>query len=96
MTMAASAPISAARLVCRIVCSVEFVPVPAMKALPRGIASRAATRTASRSLSDSIGNSPAEPRTTEPLSGVSFHLARFAFSRSVATSSPRNGVGTGA
>jgi len=55
---------SAARLVCRIVCSVEFVPVPAMKALSRGIASRAATRTASRSLSDSIGNSPVEPRTT--------------------------------
>ena len=64
MTIAASAPISAARFVWRIVCRVEFAPVPATKAFPRGIASRAATSTRSRSASDSIGNSPVDPSTT--------------------------------
>src|SRR6266545_1270596 len=95
MMMAASAPISAARLVCRIVCSVELVPVPAMKALPRGIASRAATSTVSRSASESMGNSPVEPRITYPLRPVWFHWSRLDLSRSTATASPLNGVGTG-
>jgi hypothetical protein len=64
MTRAASAPISAARLVWRMVWRVELAPVPAMQAFSRGIDSRAATSTVSRSLSESMGNSPVESRTT--------------------------------
>ena len=62
--MAASAPSSAARLVWRMVIRVALLPVPAMKAFSRGMPSRAATSTASRSASDSIGNSPVDPRMT--------------------------------
>ncbi len=64
ITIAASAPSSAARFVWRIVWSVELVPVPAMNAFSFGIASRAAMRIWSRSASLSIGNSPVEPSTT--------------------------------
>src|SRR3970282_1654739 len=95
MTIAASAPISAARRVWRIVPCVDSVPVPAMKNFSRGIAARAATRTASFSASVSSGNSPVEPRMTSPASAVSFQRARLAFRRSRATASPRKGVGTG-
>src|SRR2546430_5835105 len=95
MTMARSAPSSAARFVWRMECSVELAPVPAMKALSLGMASRAAARTWSRSASESIGNSPVEPSTTYPARAVAFHFRRFAWSPSTATSSPRNGVVTG-
>src|SRR5262245_25041773 len=95
MTIAASAPISAARFVWRIVWSVPLVPVPAMNARSRGIASRAATSTRSRSASESIGNSPVDPSTTYPLSAVALYFRRLAASWSVATSSPRKGVVTG-
>ena len=64
MTIAASAPSSAARRVWRMVWSVELVPVPAMNVFSRGIAARAAASTRSRSASESIGNSPVEPSTT--------------------------------
>src|SRR5688572_5680884 len=95
MTMAPSAPISAARFVCRIVCSVEFAPVPAMNVLSRGMASRAVTSTRSRSPSLSIGNSPVDPRTTYPDSLTAFQTRKLDASRSMATSSPLKGVGTG-
>src|SRR5512134_2641462 len=93
--MAASAPISAARWVWRMVISVEWLPVPAIMARFRGMASRAVTRTASRSASDRRGNSPVEPSMTKPSSGVSSQRERLAVSRSVATASPLKGVGTG-
>src|SRR5437867_10175521 len=93
--MAMSAPSSAARFVRTMVCRVESAPVPARNVFPRGIASRATASTRSRSSSLSIGNSPVEPSTTNPARSVALHARRFSASRSVATSSPRNGVVTG-